>query len=86
MSLKYHLGCRQHSASVEQKDLKHHKDVGDALIDSQTCLNLLIILILFGFQEILEQLDAFARRVDEQPRPENLSHAFPQALVINVHP
>eukprot|EP00435_Cladocopium_sp_Y103_P052998 s422_g16.t2 len=32
---------RQHSASVEQKDLKHHKD-------------------------ILEQLDAFARRVDEQ--------------------
>lgn len=32
---------RQHSVSVEQKDLKHHK-------------------------EILEQLDAFARRVDEQ--------------------
>jgi hypothetical protein len=52
---------------------------------AETYSSYLIILIHFGFQEILEQLDAFARRVDEQPRPENLSHPFPQALLINVH-
>lgn len=86
---------RQHSASVEQKDLKHHKDnkkgsknlmlhkksyscrshsvlMTCSSSNSTNCVSL-NLLTCASFEEILEQLDAFARRVDEQPAPKNFS-------------